>query len=228
MSTATSWSITTELCEMSGEPSLLSACRRLGLVGNMALSADIEEIRPWFHSGSETYSYVFRVHGEHSFDGALILKAMVAATPGVPPEVQLRKRLSRRSRLAQFGCSVPVLFGVGAGVYLEAHAGSDLIALIEAAPLADELQASLAAMVSCVADAGFSPISIIPNIVVSDSTVNWVDFGSDLGDPLMAQATSNLATMLLREYSSRSSFPLGPGSPILLGAFVPSPGSPAS
>lgn len=196
----TDWTIEAELLRAADTASLDEACHRLRLVDADDSLSSLIELEPWVRGGAETYIFKFEVRGKSGRRSRVALKAMVAATPGIPPVDQLKRRLHRRDALASAGCPVPELYGVGEGVYFEALLERDLVSVVKAGPPDDVLQSDLAAILGALSQCGFDPLSIMPNIMEAGSRLFWIDFGTDLGEVRKASATALLAERALSEY----------------------------
>ena len=203
----TTWSIEAELCGLANATSLEDACVSLRLAEPLAANAKLAlvELAPWHRSGAETYLYLFALRNADVLVGEYALKAMVAATPGIPPELQLKRHLDRRQRLADGGGSVPKLYAASKGVWLEERISHNLLDALPECEPSHELQRNLVSLLVSVAKCRFSPLSIAPNIMVRNATAYWVDFGTDLGDPTSTDVTSSdLLQKLLTEVQRRS------------------------
>lgn len=198
------WTIERELVQVAGSADIVQACQALQLVQRDEAFDRVAELRPWKRGGAETYLYAFEVYCVGRAPRAAVAKAMVAATPGIPPEAQLDRRLSRRSALLDAGCPVPLLYGSGNGLYIEEMLDQDLSSFIVLNVPNLTLQAAILLVLSGIADAGFRPLSLIPNIMISNQSAFWVDFGTDLGEPFLAKAGSQHIRNFLIEYESLS------------------------
>lgn len=193
------WNIETELEQISGAQGIVNAVRALGLLAVGCDEVAVDVVRDWHRSGAETYAFVFRLRSGPTASPTLILKAMVAATPGVPPLVQQRRRLARRRLLAEQGCMVPALFGEGKGVYLEEYVGTDLTST--GVTMNNTVQSCIAVSLAAIATCNFRPLSLVPNFVASQSAAYWVDYGTDLGDPSAESTTVGaLARQFIHEF----------------------------
>jgi hypothetical protein len=203
----TTWSIEAELCGLAESPSLREACESLRLTEPLEVGTKVAlaELAPWQRSGAETYLYLFAVKSDEDVVGEYALKAMVAATPGIPPELQLSRRLNRRQRLVESGGTVPNLYAAKKGVWLEERLPHSLLDALDDREPTHELQRNIISLLASVAKAGFSPLSVAPNIMVRNATAYWVDFGTDLGDPISTRVTrSDLLHTLLAEAKNAS------------------------
>lgn len=207
-----SWNICTELVDLTGRTTPELALREVGLISPGATLERIVEDAPWRRGGAETYVYLFSVVGSDGQTRRAVAKALVAATPGIPPEAQLDRWIHRRNLLRSRGCGVPVLYAFGKGMLVEEWIEHDAVDWLLSPTVANEAKADMVKQLvwyaSCIDDLGFQPITFLPNIRVNGQDAKWIDFGSDLGGPYPTnELRGYTATLLARELSALGAQP---------------------
>jgi hypothetical protein len=197
---ADNWTLENELCSLAGETSLAAALAKLKLV-KLKDDFKLNPSADWVRGGGETYIFPFSVTTDIS--RRYIIKAMVAATPGVPPDEQLRHWLARRDLIVAAGVPVPRLHGAGSAILVEEFIEEGAIdrlrrQLLSKGPEAIDLSA-LESVVKGVFEAGFKPTNLLWNMRVDSAGYKWVDFGTDLGYPDRQKPSLNAVTALADE-----------------------------
>jgi hypothetical protein len=175
-----SWSLASELCQMTATSSPRAALTALGiLTGGPESELELMEKAAWHRSGAETYSYTFAVR-EDQKQTEYRLKACVAFSPGSNPERILASWLSRRALFERAGGNAPRLFGSAAAVLLEEEIPFDVPTILSGEKAKQALQ-GLVAAASVLARLQFSPLNAFADMRSRGGDVVLVDFGTDLG-----------------------------------------------
>lgn len=201
------WTIGDELCRLSDNPDTSEALCALHLIDRVRGECRIEEVEPWHRGGAETYTYVFDVC-QAKARHRCILKAFVAPTLGTPPRQQAENWVARRYRLAGFGVPTPRLYVARSGVLLEEFIALDAIDHLKrkarCGTLDNSVEAELEDVCARVYEAGFRPLSILPNLRIRRGRFVWTDFGVDLGDVILpGRLTVSPREIILRELETR-------------------------
>src|ERR1700733_6741366 len=176
------WKIEDEILKLSGKDRISDALMALRMVSSSTAEVQVRTTSEWQRGGAETYFVPFVLETHSRLLGAYILKAMTAATPGTPPETQLRNWTTRRGLVESAGASVPRLYAASNGVLLEDYIAHDLVAFRKDQRSPHVIDDSVIAMSESVWAAGFKPTSWLHNMRTDGRLVYWVDFGEDLGD----------------------------------------------
>lgn len=190
-----SWSIERELCKLAGDPDPQAALAGLGLIQSPTATYELTELQPWARSGSETYSFVFSVVEAGGKEQTCRLKACVAFTGAQDLETTLRSWLRRRKLLSTVGVNTPHLFGAGHGVLLEEEIPLD-VAEAMGAGRSSKVLSGLVDIAAALTRLKFSPVAAFGDVRSRGDDAVFVDFGSDLGDPV---ETSNAKDPIFRQ-----------------------------
>lgn len=194
-----------ELCAMTGKESIRDSLQKLSLLCDAQADFNLVADKGWYRGGAETYCLDFSVQ-QFGVSRRYIVKALVAFSPGTAPDFQLRSWMRRRVHLEEIGLPVCRLIGEGRGAFVEEFldlAMSEwLEELKEDKRRLNELLAELTKYCEVLAKFGYNPICILPNFRVHNGVPLWVDFGSDLGDPIETPiAPETLLKKLQSEWS---------------------------
>jgi len=197
--------ITKELCAMTGKECIRDCLLDLRMLCEPHEDFSLIADKGWYRGGAETYCLDFSVQ-QHGASKRYIIKALVAFSPGTAPDFQLRSWMRRREHLERIGVPVCRLLGKGRGVFVEEFldfAMNEWIVEIENDKLRLlALLTNLTEYCEALARSGYNPICILPNFRVQNGVPLWVDFGSDLGDPIETQiAPEELLKKLKSEWS---------------------------
>jgi len=193
-----------ELCAMAGKESVSDSLHELGMLSEGRADFSLTADKGWYRGGAETYCIDFAVH-QPGASRRYIIKALVAFSPGTAPDHQLQTWVRRRDHLKSIGVPVCLMLGKGLGAFVEnfldfgIYEWKDLHSP-DKVGLAN-LRADISEYCKILAESCYNPICILPNFRVQDGLPLWVDFGSDLGDPIGTKiAPEVLLNKLEREW----------------------------
>lgn len=184
---ASPWSLQKELCGLAKARTIDEALKRLGLMEAPCSKATLEEVHGWTRSGSETFTYAFRLvlpDGAHE----LLLKAIVAFSLTRSLGELNNEWLRRREILASEGINTPTLHYAGKALlveqfipkklsnYLKRHSSGTTRLVDQVLQLAAVLERH-----------EFCPISPFNGLRTDGADVFVVNFGQDLGPPACAK-----------------------------------------
>jgi hypothetical protein len=175
------WSIESEILRLAKSSDLNAALRRYGFLAEDVSLSGIRQLDDWHRGGAETYILSFVIVDDHGGEAMFLAKALVAATLGTPPERQLEHWTARRNKLESVGCPVSRWYLWGNALIIEEYLPDSLDELLTKNGHQPELWQTLLSICTSVAQAGYRPISVIPNIRGKHGRLRWVDFGEDLG-----------------------------------------------
>ena len=192
------WSIEKEFLDLTGQCSIERALFDCGLLSSPLEFVGIHSSSAWRRGGAETYIFDFEVICVAS-RRRLIAKALVAASPGIPPEKQLDLWYMRRDLIQRSGCPVPTLYVFGKGILIEEYVQDSLVDVLRDGHNT-KLFMKLHRYASNVISAGFCPTSFIPNLRTDGKRLFWIDFGNDLGEPQKPNRDPQSLQRLYDEY----------------------------
>lgn len=148
------------------------------------------DISAWQRGGAETYNTVATITvKEH--ERKFIAKALVSMV--TKPEQQLANWSSRRTIIQQLGIKTPKLFAELNGVIYEEFIDNNF-------SLDSNLQKTILEQLAFIAGQldrkGFTTLSFINDIRLKDTTLYYVDFGSDLGEPSQDKKDSAIKLLM--------------------------------
>jgi hypothetical protein len=197
--------ITKELCAMTGKENIRDSLLDLRMLSESHVDFSLIADKGWYRGGAETYCLDFTVQQDDTYR-RYIIKALVAFSPGTAPDYQRRSWMKRREHLERIGIPVCRLIGEGRGAFIEEFLDLAMNEWID--ELKDderrlsELLFKISEYCGALAKAGYNPICILPNFRVQNGVPLWVDFGSDLGDPVETPiAPAILLSKLKSEWS---------------------------
>jgi hypothetical protein len=180
---ASEWSLEGELCDMAGESKLESAVKELGLLPRSIQLSELRPSGPWRRGGNETYIYCFTAVGSGGWRRSLVLKAVVAFSPGASVGSIADQWVKRRELLAKERVNVPRLYAVRRATILEDYVPHLVSSALTRPRLRGPLLMGLIEYAAALARLRFRPMAPFSDLRTFGRTVVPVDFGEDLGPP---------------------------------------------
>lgn len=170
-----------------------------GLIPGPGSEYSIEVVKDWHRPGTESYIMQFDVK-----TGDLSTSALVKACIKLDPTSTVNDWIQRRDTLSQNGISVPVLYSVQRGEYIEEFVPYTIREAYKAGSDGERyaIEQGFIHTYKKLFEIGFNPISM-HDIRSRGDDVVLIDFGSDLGSPDIAKSSS-VSTEVAADYFERN------------------------
>lgn len=185
---ASPWSLQKELCGLAKTRTVDEALKRLGLVDPPCSKATLEEVHGWTRSGSETFTYGFRIVPPSGAPQELLLKAIVAFSLTRSLGELNNEWLRRRQILASEGIKTPTLHFAGKALLVEQFIPKKLSSHLKRTRAGSTHLVDQVLQLAAVLERHeFCPISPFNGLRTDGADVFVVNFGQDLGPPACAK-----------------------------------------
>lgn len=192
---AADWTLEKELCKLANVGDFYEALYSLGIIKERNQKINLIQSHSWERGGAETYIYKFWLQQDNKISTGYILKACVAFSPASSLETILKEWIERRSLIEANGILTPRLFAAGHGVILEELIPFELkTRIIEAGEQMPVVLHQVAGVLGILSKLGFNTASVLDDLRTRGDDVVMIDFGEDLGPPIIGQQNIDQVT----------------------------------